>query len=87
MSEHYFTESPTSDAKTRELSLELAGHQVTVETASGTFSPTRLDLGTAVLLRHLPAPEPGDLLDRSRTSSTRTVCFHPDAELEDCDVM
>lgn len=63
MSEHYFTESPTSDAKTRELSLELAGHQVTVETASGTFSPTRLDLGTAVLLRHLPAPEPGDLLD------------------------
>ena len=63
MSEHYFTESPSSEAKTRELTLELAGHEVTLETASGTFSPTRLDLGTAVLLRHLPVPEPGDILD------------------------
>src|SRR5699024_7538024 len=36
---------------------------VTVETVSGTFSPTRLDLGTAVLLRHLPQPPAGDVLD------------------------
>ncbi|MCF2572928.1 class I SAM-dependent methyltransferase [Brevibacterium sp. UCMA 11754] len=63
MSEHYFTESPSSEAKTRELTLDLAGREVTVETVSGTFSPTRLDLGTAVLLRHLPVPEPGDILD------------------------
>lgn len=63
MSDHYFTQSPRSEAKTRELTLELAGHDVTVETLSGTFSPTRLDLGTAVLLRHLPVPEPGDILD------------------------
>lgn len=63
MSEHYFTESPSSQAKTRELSLELAGRQVTVETVSGTFSPTRLDLGTSVLLRHLPVPPAGDVLD------------------------
>ena len=51
VSEHYFTESPSSEAKTRELRLELAGREVTVETVSGTFSPTRLDLGTSVLLR------------------------------------
>lgn len=63
MSDHYFTQSPRSEAKTRELTLELAGHDVTVETLSGTFSPTRLDLGTAVLLRHLPVPSPGDILD------------------------
>ncbi|WP_309130889.1 methyltransferase [Brevibacterium sp.] len=63
MSEHYFTESPSSDAKQRELNLELGGHEVTVTTVGGTFSPTRLDLGTSVLLRHLPAPEPGNLLD------------------------
>ncbi|MDN6373805.1 MAG: methyltransferase, partial [Brevibacterium aurantiacum] len=63
MSEHYFTESPSSEAKTRELTLDLAGREVTVETVSGTFSPPRLDLGTAVLLRHLPVPEPGDILD------------------------
>jgi 16S rRNA (guanine1207-N2)-methyltransferase len=63
VSEHYFTETPSSEAKTRQLSLELAGHEVTVETVSGTFSPTRLDLGTAVLLRHLPEPPAGDVLD------------------------
>jgi 16S rRNA (guanine1207-N2)-methyltransferase len=63
VSEHYFTESPSSEAKTRQLSLDLAGHEVTVETVSGTFSPTRLDLGTAVLLRHLPEPPAGDVLD------------------------
>ena len=63
MSDHYFTESPSSEAKTRELRLELAGHDVSVETLSGTFSPTRLDLGTAVLLRHLPTPGSGDILD------------------------
>lgn len=64
MSEHYFTESPSSEAKTRELTLDLAGREVTVETVSGTFSPTRLDLGTAVLIRHLPTPEPGEILDQ-----------------------
>ncbi|UVI34801.1 class I SAM-dependent methyltransferase [Brevibacterium spongiae] len=63
MSEHYFTESPSSEAKTRELHLDLGGHEVTVETVSGTFSPTRLDLGTAVLLRHLPQPPAGNVLD------------------------
>jgi len=63
VAEHYFTQSPTSDAKRREITLDLAGRTVTVETMSGTFSPTRLDPGTAVLLKHLPAPAPGDLLD------------------------
>lgn len=63
VSEHYFTESPSSEAKKRELTVELAGHPVTVHTSGGTFSPTRLDLGTSVLLRHMPVPEPGDILD------------------------
>ena len=63
VAEHYFTESPSSEAKTRELRLDLAGREITVETVSGTFSPTRLDLGTAVLLRHQPTPPAGDLLD------------------------
>ncbi|MCT1447664.1 MULTISPECIES: class I SAM-dependent methyltransferase [Brevibacterium] len=63
MSEHYFTESPSSQAKRREITLDLAGRTVSLETMSGTFSPTRLDPGTAVLLKHLPDPEPGDLLD------------------------
>ena len=37
---------------------------MTVETAGGVFSPSRLDLGTQVLLRTVPEPPAaGDLLD------------------------
>jgi 16S rRNA G1207 methylase RsmC len=34
-----------------------------LETASGVFSPGHLDLGTTVLLREVPTPPPGSLLD------------------------
>ncbi|WP_209371045.1 class I SAM-dependent methyltransferase [Brevibacterium renqingii] len=84
MSEHYFTESPSSEARTRELHLELAGHEVTVETVSGTFSPTRLDLGTAVLLRHLPEPPPGDVLDLG--CGWGPIALHTALEARDAEV-
>src|SRR5699024_975848 len=54
VSEHYFTESPSSEAKTRELRLELAGREVTVRL-------TGLDGGTSVLLRRLPGPPAGEV--------------------------
>ncbi|MGC3020077.1 MULTISPECIES: class I SAM-dependent methyltransferase [unclassified Brevibacterium] len=84
MSEHYFTESPSSEAKTRELRLELAGREVTVETVSGTFSPTRLDLGTAVLLRHLPEPPTGDVLDLG--CGWGPIALHTALEAKDAEV-
>ena len=84
VSEHYFTESPSSEAKTRELRLELAGHEVTVETVSGTFSPTRLDLGTSVLLRHLPAPPAGDVLDLG--CGWGPIALHTALEAKDAEV-
>jgi 16S rRNA (guanine1207-N2)-methyltransferase len=84
VSEHYFTESPSSEAKTRELRLELAGHQVTVETVSGTFSPTRLDLGTSVLLRHLPEPPAGDVLDLG--CGWGPIALHTALEAKDAEV-
>ncbi|WP_209323233.1 class I SAM-dependent methyltransferase [Brevibacterium renqingii] len=84
MSEHYFTESPSSEARTRELHLELAGHEVTVETVSGTFSPTRLDLGTAVLLRHLPEPSTGDVLDLG--CGWGPIALHTALEARDAEV-
>ena len=84
VSEHYFTESPSSEAKTRELRLELAGHEVTVETVSGTFSPTRLDLGTAVLLRHLPQPPAGDVLDLG--CGWGPIALHTALEAKDAEV-
>lgn len=63
-SEHYFSARPGAGEHRRTLSLELAGRPVRVVTDAGTFSPTRLDRGTAVLLDHVPdPPTEGDLLD------------------------
>ena len=63
---HYFrTPEPGTETARRELHLVLAGHEVTLTAAGGVFSAERLDLGTRVLLREVPAPPPaGDLLDR-----------------------
>jgi 16S rRNA (guanine1207-N2)-methyltransferase len=62
--DHYFTAQPASAAERRTLTVRLAGRDVEVETAGGIFSPGRIDLGTSVLLRHVPDPPPaGDLLD------------------------
>lgn len=64
MSEHYFTEQPSSERERRPIDLRLRGHDVTVSTEGGVFSHQRVDLGTRVLLREAPAlPTTGDLLD------------------------
>ncbi|GAA4285013.1 methyltransferase [Brevibacterium daeguense] len=63
MTDHYFSEMPDVEAQPRRITVRLAGRDVEVTTASGVFSPGRLDLGTQVLLRAVPAPPPGDLLD------------------------
>jgi len=54
--DHYFTAEPASAAERRTLDVTLAGHRVQVQTAPGVFCPDRLDVGTAVLLAHVPAP-------------------------------
>lgn len=62
--EHYFSPDPQSALRTSTLGVSLRGHDVTVQTASGTFSPGGLDRGTAVLLKYAPDPPPtGTLLD------------------------
>jgi 16S rRNA G1207 methylase RsmC len=64
MSEHYFTEQPSSERERHTVELRLRGHDVTVSTESGVFSHERVDLGTRVLLREAPElPERGDFLD------------------------
>lgn len=65
MTDHYFTDSPAAtDAERRPLEVTLAGREVTVETAGGTFSPTGLDKATAILLDTVPQPpSAADLLD------------------------
>lgn len=62
--DHYFTAEPASAGELRRLAVRLAGRDLQVWTAGGVFSPTRLDLGTQVLLRTVPEPPAsGDLLD------------------------
>lgn len=62
--DHYFTAAPASAAERRNLSVELAGRRLDVVTAGGIFSPSRVDVGTRVLLREAPTPpEAGHLLD------------------------
>ncbi|HEX7589842.1 MAG TPA: methyltransferase [Demequinaceae bacterium] len=61
--DHYFTARPASPDQRREISTTLAGIGVAVETAPGVFSSSRVDLGTSVLLRTVPSPPSGTLLD------------------------
>ena len=62
--DHYFTAEPASADERRRLTVRLAGREVSVHTAPGVFSGSRLDPGTRVLLSTVPAPpQAGDLLD------------------------
>lgn len=62
---HYFTDSPAATAdERRPVQVEIAGREVTVETAGGIFSPGGLDRATAILLDEVPEPpSAGALLD------------------------
>ena len=62
--DHYFSQEPQSEFKSKKIKVFLAGRELTLETAGGTFSPDHLDAGTFVLLQHLDeAPDSGNLLD------------------------
>lgn len=58
-SDHYFSATPTSPEKLRRIRVPIAGRDVMLSTAGGTFSPDRLDAGTSVLLGNTPTPPPG----------------------------
>ena len=61
--EHYFSVDPQAPHRARRLDIRLAGRDLEVGTEGGVFSPDRVDLGTSVLLREVPDPPDGDLLD------------------------
>lgn len=62
--DHYFTAQPASAAERRVLRVRLSGRELELETASGIFSPDRIDDGTSVLLSEAPTPPAsGNLLD------------------------
>jgi 16S rRNA G1207 methylase RsmC len=58
---HYF-DPGDGEWTSREIRVELAGHEFTLETAAGTFSPEHLDTGTRILLETVPDPV-GTVLD------------------------
>lgn len=63
-SDHYFSQEPKSNYQPKQIELAVAGEVFKVSTASGTFSPLRLDVGTSVLIDHLElAPKDGNVLD------------------------
>lgn len=62
--DHYFSESPSTPSRPSEIRLDVRGLSARLRTDRGTFSPTRLDPGTAFLLDRAPAPPPsGRFLD------------------------
>ena len=54
MAEQYFTSAPTSAHETRTLRVLAGERELAFETDAGTFSKTRLDPGSRLLLRSLP---------------------------------
>jgi 16S rRNA G1207 methylase RsmC len=63
-SDHYFSQEPKSNYQPKQIELNVAGEVFKVSTASGTFSPLRVDVGTSVLIDHLElAPNNGNILD------------------------
>jgi len=58
-SEHYFSAEPSAPDQRREVVFSVADRELTLTAASGVFSATRLDPGTAVLLRKAPLPRRG----------------------------
>ena len=62
MSDHYYTENPTSAHDERRFTLNLLGEELTFITDAGVFSRDGLDKGTQLLLEALP-PLTGRVLD------------------------
>ncbi len=62
--EHYFSVTPGSEPGLRKFHARLVGQTYELTTGNGIFSPERVDVGTDVLLTHVPPPPPGgDLID------------------------
>lgn len=62
--EHYFSASPDKPETLREITFQVAGQEFSVQAASGTFSASKLDPGTSILLsKFAEFPDAGNVLD------------------------
>ena len=63
VSEHYFSENPTTPEKRGLIRTRLSGFEFELETSSGVFSHKRVDSGTRLLIESMTLPEKGRVLD------------------------
>lgn len=63
MNDHYYTAAPQSGHRYAACAYQYRGTDVTFATDAGVFSRGEVDFGTDVLLRALPDPLTGDILD------------------------
>lgn len=62
--EHYFSASPDSQAALRDITFHVGDREFSVQAASGTFSASKLDPGTGILLSKFEEfPSEGNVLD------------------------
>jgi len=61
--DHYFSSQPSSPSAEGELVVVLHGREFRFRTDAGVFSHRSLDRGTRLLLKGLPLPMEGDILD------------------------
>lgn len=59
VSDHYFSPQPSAEVRQHHVDIDVDGRRVRLRSASGVFSATRLDPGTAVLLKKAPLPRSG----------------------------
>lgn len=63
MVQHYFSRDPAVPSRPAPVELSLRGLNLQLQTDRGVFAYAHLDRGTEILLRTVPDPPPGDLLD------------------------
>jgi 16S rRNA G1207 methylase RsmC len=88
--EHYFSASPDKPATLRDITYQVAGVEFAVQAASGTFSASKLDPGTSILLSKFEEfPDAGNVLDLGcgwGPISLAIATLSPDTELWALDV-
>jgi len=92
MSEHYFTDDPSSAHALRAVSLRCGERLLACQTDAGVFSRGRLDPGSALLLEAIYAEAPADFAGRALdlgcgwgAVGLSLACRYPLAELVLCD--
>lgn len=84
--EHYYTKKPTSKLRTQEITATLKGEEYKLITGSGTFSPSKIDLGTRVLIEKAEVKKGDRILDLGCGYGPVGIAFADKAEVVMTDI-